>query len=103
MPNHCINRMVITGDEESVKAFVEQAEGKNEALDLNSFLPMSVEIRNATSPNRDEELAGKRVAKYGHYARYNWKLANWGTKWGCYYVDVGEVGDGSVEFVFNTA
>ena len=99
MPNHCMNRMVITGDEESVKAFVEQAKGEEGALDLNSFLPMPVEIRNTAPPNRDEKL----VAKHGRHARYNWALANWGTKWGCYYVHFKEVEAGSLEYEFCTA
>ena len=103
MPNHCINQMVVSGDEESLKAFVERAKGEEEALDLNSFVPMPVEIRNMASPDLDEESVKKLAAKHGRYARQNWIMENWGTKWGCYYVNVGEIEDGSVEFRFCTA
>ena len=103
MPNHCINQMVVTGDEESLELFVERAKGEEWAFDLNSFVPMPVEIRNTTSPALDEETAKKLVAKHGRYARYNWAMANWGTKWGCYYVNVGEIEGGSVEYRFCTA
>ena len=103
MPNPCMNRLVITGNAELIKAFVEQAKGEKEALDLNSFLPMPAEIRNASAPIQDEELAKKLVVKYGHSTQRGWAQENWGTKLDCYAVDVEVTEEDRIKYEFCTA
>lgn len=102
MPNHCANRLVVTGPAELRAKFKTFAKGPgpawdNEkdhdcvysksgaclicivkpeetyALDLNRFAPVPPEL-----------LVGKKGQNAYNSGGYEWVRENWGTKWGCY-------------------
>lgn len=94
MPNHAANILTITGPTDSVLYFVDKVSGGTKTnFDFNSVLPIPEELANTTSPVRiglgiTQKESDDLIEKYGYNNWYDWKLANWGTKWGAY--DVGE-------------
>ena len=110
MPNWVYTTMKVTGKPETVTKFFEdvKSDQKDEfdnfiAVDFNKHVPMPEEIKNTTSPNRDEKLAEMLLKKYNASDWYDWSIKNWGTKWNA--VDVGEVfgGKNYVGVSFQTA
>lgn len=87
MPNWCSNTLTIRGKKEDLLAFKQQLED-NKPKDgkiclFQTFIPTPDEIKNTTSPNRNEESAKYLLEKYGAIDWYNWQIEKWGTKWGC--------------------
>lgn len=117
MPNHCSNRLIVTGPADQLREFGIHAmsnekpkdengkEGKRNPLDLDSFLPMPKELEGGQSPFRGTPEESERLKKlYGHDNWYDWKCANQGTKWGCYDVKVtAPKGKSKVIYRFQTA
>ena len=103
MPNHCANQLTVKGPADQVAAFREQGKGDKEALDLNGFIPMPEEFRNAIEPVRDEEEQAALIEKHGAADCYTWTALNWGTKWNCYDVEIREDGEKVVTYWFYTA
>ena len=88
MPNWCNNTLTIRGKKEDLLAFKKQLEDNKANTEGNvclfrTFIPTPDEIKNTTSPNRDEENAKYLLEKYGAIDWYNWQIQKWGTKWGC--------------------
>lgn len=89
MPNWCLNRLVIRGEKEDLLEFKKlldddkvKFEDANVCL-FRTFAPMPDELRDSTSPNRDEEQAKLLIEKYGAKDWYDWQINTWGIKWGC--------------------
>lgn len=87
MPNECTNTLGIMGKKEDVEAFIEfVSKGTDQINIFDSLIPMPKELGDTQSPvnladkNKNEEL----VSKYGADNWYDWKINNWGTKWGDY-------------------
>jgi len=89
MPNHCSNKLTVTGDSENLIEFSEfmktDTEGQVQLLDLNKICP---------EPDHGEETDG---CKW-----YNWRNTNWGTKWGCYETQV-QRNANELTYTFQTA
>jgi hypothetical protein len=109
VPNHCGCRLIVTGPAADVAKFREQAKGPGPAwdggagddvreLDLNQFVPIPKKILNAKKKDESDAY---------NSGGYEWVCNNWGTKWGCYDIEVndnGEVGDNSsLVYTFHTA
>ncbi len=83
MPNWCNNNIIIKGPKNKLKDLESAArEGKF----CNHLAPMPKELEGTQSPARDEtdkqKLINKRnKVEYGSDCWYDWRVANWGTKW----------------------
>ena len=103
MPNDCENTLTITGPAEAVQAFQEFAKSDLTPLEIDNFVSMPEEVRNTSSPNRDQELAERLSREHGAPDWYEWAKRNWGTKLGAYDVDMTEVDDATTRYRFCTA
>lgn len=126
MPNWCDNRLLITGDKETIMTFIEkvtnkdeQAEKRKQAYDiLGNLYPTPQELVDTMSgftqdPEKKAALEAKQAsnrAKYGYQDWYEWNCANWGTKWGdsdTFIVDedpfVTPDGEAHIQFGFQSA
>ncbi len=81
MPNWCTNKLVIQGDPEDMEQLVRIVEGDSTAFSLNSIMKMPPELKEASSPERDEDKAKENIEKYGAKDWYDWAVKNWSTKW----------------------
>ena len=115
MPNHCYNRVKFYSDnEQDVQTLYNIFEnGTNPKNDLTVFGQIIPEPNWKTTPNKDGELPVDRESPYPpHFPKsgaiddrwYDWRNANWGTKWDCYdlSIDEDELPNG-FEASFNTA
>lgn len=91
MPNWCENTLTVTGPKEHLDKFKELSI-KDDVFTLSGVYPTPEELLNIVSPNyyRGEDEQEKiehdkkvqmLINKYGHEDWYNWRIANWGTKW----------------------
>ena len=132
MPNHCENDLYVSGPAEELQAFIEFAQGpRGSTASLQEVLPLSAhkfvpvpdefwqnDYLCATCGHRQPEGQGPEPISNqcpngceGHmkaaYNRggYEWCIANWGTKWGLYEVEVLEEdpAQGRLEYTFQTA
>ena len=95
MPNECMNTLGIMGKKEDVEAFVKFVTypENNEIALFNSLMPMPEELGDTQSPvnladkGKNKEL----ISKYGADNWYDWKINNWGTKWGDYELTSSEI------------
>ena len=62
MPNWCINELTVTGPEEALKDFYEQAKGESTDLSFDKFFPTPPDLLDGNG-------------------WYDWRINNWGTKW----------------------
>ena len=97
--------MRITGSRKDLLAFKEFARGtgpkwdgepEKEAknLDLNKFVPVPDEVLFAKKNNRSDAF---------NSGGYEWCVTNWGTKWGCYDLEVTEPRTKELVYMFLTA
>lgn len=84
MPNWCGNTLTLTHENPEMIARAKAAFIEGRLLD--EFIPVPQELRETTSPNREEQSADALRKKYGAADWYDWCVSNWGTKW--------DVGDG---------
>lgn len=94
MPNECINTLGIMGKKENVEEFIKFVTTEsNEVSIFNSLMPFPEELGDTASPllfsekGKNKEL----VAKYGSDNWYDWRIYNWGTKWGDYEITTSEM------------
>ena len=78
MPNWVDNELKVSGQEQKLEEFKEQAKTKETALSLNKFIPMPEELDGTTSPSEYDKDLEK---KYGFSNWYDWRIVNWGCKW----------------------
>ena len=94
MPNECMNTLGVMGKKEDVEAFVKFVTNANNEISLfDSLIPFPEELGDTTSPVSIEDKGknAELVAKYGADNWYDWKINNWGTKWGDYDLTSSEV------------
>lgn len=107
MPNHCDNRLTVKGSEEDIAKFKKECikveDGNTLNFDFNAILPMPKELEETHAPSLFDHPDPELIEKYGTDNWYDWKVTNWGTKWGAYdYYLIDEL-DGELSFSFNTA
>ena len=89
MPNWTTNTLIIKGHARTLAKVEMLLKSKTEAdqpLCLNNLLPCPEELLKDDWQN-NAEVSAANVKKYGSSGWYDWRVANWGTKW--------EVGDAS--------
>lgn len=110
MPNHCEGDLTVTGPQDQLGAFlakhVTSADGA--ILNLDSIYPEPSEFKRLDRIAREYDEAMRQLPRneqgsldkdaYAAFVRthgqrpndgfnsggYDWRVANWGTKWGCY-------------------
>jgi hypothetical protein len=88
MPNHCSNKLGITGPIDDVEKFIAFVKNNGDDKDENqynlfeSLIPMPKELEGTTSPSKESNV--DLIDKYGHDNWYDWCNNKWGTKWGDY-------------------
>ena len=87
MPNWCNNHIEIIGPKHKVDALIK---GAKEGEFINTLYPMPKELEDTQSTS-DEEVMKKQPVVDGFNNWYDWRVANWGTKW-----DV-DIYDGSIQ------
>ena len=87
MPNWCNNNIEIIGPKKKVDALIE---GAKKGEFINTLYPMPKELEDTQSTS-DQEVMKKQPVVDGHNNWYDWRVANWSTKW-----DV-DVYDGSIQ------
>ena len=90
MPNWCENHLVILGNKEEVSQFIKDvhsvnAEGKPSYFDFEKVCPTPPELMNEIKGSGETDPTSERgqelISKYGATNWYDWRCANWGTKW----------------------
>lgn len=81
MPNWCQNTLLVKGETEEVARLLEHVYAEDTALSLNKIITIPEELKNSSSPERNEDVAAERMKKYGASDWYNFAVINWGTKW----------------------
>jgi len=78
MPNWCNNTLSIQGPTDTLKPLWEEANREGSGL-LNAMKPMPEELDGTTSPAPKEGTPQPLIDGYNNW--YDWRVANWGTKW----------------------
>ena len=122
MPNWCSNYLHVEGDLNELQHFKTQVLTSNikdsEELQFTmEFLyPTPKELLDQTSPimwtGEEDDEEGKKEfeaytkfleEQYGHTDWYNWRVANWGTKWDCDTFNVDEFDGDALGIGYSTA
>ena len=74
MPNYTQNTLELTGDHETVMAFVDQM---GQHMDFEKVIPPPANMFRENLGLDDKE----RCAREGIPTWYDWQIENWGTKW----------------------
>jgi len=102
MPNHCSNKLTITGPPEKVKQFIAGVDQKKGIF--GTYMPVPKELQNAVSGSVEPgivrieeevngeieyrelsaEISAAIYQKYGAHNWYDWRIDNYGTRWGDY-------------------
>lgn len=99
MPNWCDNTLYISATKkENLDEFEKAVNEKNL---FHTFVPMPAELVDTKSPSDspNETL----IKLFGHDNWYDWRLANWGTKWEASDVQIDRPTNLSMYIIFNTA
>ena len=82
MPNWCENTLTVSGQAADLAAFDKWL--GDQPLTMERVKPMPKELED-TVPLDGKDPASKEkldlVSKYGHSNWYDWRVANWGSKW----------------------
>jgi len=107
MPNHCSNRIEISGEPRDVKRVKKFLENKDTdtCFDFNNVIPMPEELENTLVPVPDPEtFKNRRLRKlYGTDNWYDWKKSKWGTKWNSYNGKIDDENEEYIVYTFDTA
>lgn len=93
MPNHCANSVYLPVEDnarEVLKPYL-SVDDNEEVLDFNKIIPMPSELeaettRYSTDEQENSRIQSDNLKKYGFKDWYDWRLANWDTKWNSYWV-----------------
>lgn len=105
MPNHCLNILDVTGQEEEVERFRNAVMTDKQPLSFERTRPSPPELHTVSFPcqSGEEEKQAEFIKKYGAGNWYDWSRKNWGTKWDAYDVRDPEEIDEGLRFIFSTA
>lgn len=103
MPNHCANRITISGPQDEIDKCREAIRSHDSVFELKAFFPMPEELKDTKSPSDDTPESRALRKKYGYSDWYGWSCANWGTKWGTYDCHVTSDDKGKVSIRYQTA
>lgn len=111
MPNWCYNNLTVSIHNESGKKLVQafrdnhtNDKGEAYASPFTDIYPCPEELMNAVADFKNDSPEHKaNHEKYGFSNWYDWRLANWGTKWDACEVDFIEETDEYVQIRFDTA
>jgi hypothetical protein len=85
MPNHVDMDLVVSGDTESLHAFIAFAKEGESILSANKFIPYPNKYRLMDMRAETAKQCGDLYMKDGfNSGGYEWCVSNWGTKWGIY-------------------
>jgi hypothetical protein len=78
MPNWCSNNLTVSGDAIKVKSFFNNGI-HNGVWRMSLYFPMPIELETTTAPTKEpsEDL----IKRFGYDNWYDWRCANYGTKW----------------------
>lgn len=79
MPNWCQNTLVLQHEDPAMIKRAEDAFARGEFC--QEFVPCPAELKDTTSPNRDEGQADILREKFGYSDWYAFQVNEWGTKW----------------------
>tara|TARA_R110001583_G_scaffold62471_2_gene183659 strand:- start:1862 stop:2290 length:429 start_codon:yes stop_codon:yes gene_type:complete len=107
MPNHCSNRIEISGEPRDVKRVKKFLENKDTdtCFDFNNILPMPKELEGTSSPTEEpNSFKNRRLRKvYGTDNWYDWRILHWGTKWNSYDGKIDNEDEEYIVYTFDTA
>ena len=107
MPNHCMNQVaLVCPSEEAAQAIKKLLAGKEGMFDFNTLVPEPPEVLETAKKGAKKGATMEELrAKYGSNNWYDWRLANWGTKWNAYdcELDASRIKQGILEYRFDTA
>lgn len=81
MPNWCSNTVLIQGEPEEIGKLLMFVEQDSNPFAFNKIIVMPPQLRDQSSPVREDDVAKDNVDKYGAKDWYDWSVKNWGTKW----------------------
>lgn len=107
MPNHVTNVLTLNGANKKVEEVINALLNEKGEVDFNVGFPMPKELDGTPSPTKivsqseydafdpesqpkwmgrgiTKQMSNDFIQKFGADNWYDWKLANWGTKWGGY-------------------
>lgn len=90
MPNHCANRLIITGDFKEREKFLSDIKTEDSEFDFNTIVKKPDDIDNY---QRSGGILG---------GWYGWCIDHWGSKWGAYEIFT-ENDEDELEIMFQTA
>lgn len=79
MPNYCHNTLIFNSDKDTILQLKSDIINNDNMLSFEKLLPTPVELITKNIKSNDELLILQQ--KYGYDNWYNWRIANWGTKW----------------------
>ena len=117
MPNHVTHILTLDGSTKDVEQLKTTLLNEDGEIDFNLAFPMPDELKNTASPTRiitqkeydnqdmnstfgkgiTKKMSKEFISKYGVDNWYDWKLENWGTKWGGY--NSFEIDENTFEFL----
>jgi len=103
MPNYCYNNLYITvEDNKQLDKIIQGITNNSEQLfDFNRIIPIPEELANTSAPNRTNPITLR--DKYGFSDWYEWRCANWGTKWNASEVELNLETPEQIYIKFQTA
>jgi hypothetical protein len=81
MPNWCENSILIQGDPEEVGKLLSFIESGTKPISFDKIIVMPPQLKDQSSPVRDEEVEKENIKLYGAKDWYSWATTHWGTKW----------------------
>ena len=105
MPNHCSNRIEISGEPKDVKIVKKFLKSEERIFDFNNIRPMPKELEDTHSPTREpDSFESRRLRKlYGVDNWYEWTKNKWGTKWNSYNNEIANEDDEFIVYTFDTS
>ena len=105
MPNHCSNRIEISGEPKDVKIVKKFLKSEERIFDFNNIRPMPKELEDTNAPTREpDSFESRRLRKLHNVDNwYDWRILHWGTKWNSYDGEIDDKNDEYIVYRFDTA